>query len=302
MNKETEFMSRMESETIPDVVPTARINFEEYNPNNIVVWEKYIPIADEEERLTKAILNAVDPYLIESEKGQGKTLLVHTVCSKNKIALIEEPVGVGTKRTDLIGTKEINRDGTLFNLGLLPKAIEVANHYKHACLYCDEGNAQDHEIQRYWNRICDGRKSIVANGKTYRLDKDAKLSIVWTINPVTYAGINSMTEDLRSRFVGSVWSYPTEEDFKKVINWKDIPVESAMQPLLTLIQDIYSLRLKGELEYALSIRDIAQFTNYLRYCKDLPTALNEVIMIKYGDASEREIVRIRINDTFGVKI
>ena len=111
-----------------------------------------------------------------------------------------------------------------------------------------------------------------------------------------------MTEDLRSRFVGSVWSYPTEEDFKKVINWKDIPVESAMQPLLTLIQDIYSLRLKGELEYALSIRDIAQFTNYLRYCKDLPTALNEVIMIKYGDASEREIVRIRINDTFGVKI
>ena len=301
MNK-TEFMSRMESETIPDTVPTARINFEEYNPNNIVVWDKYIPISDEQQRLTKAILSAEYPYLIESEKGQGKTLLVHTVCSKNNIALIEEPVGVGTKRTDLIGTKEINRDGTLFNLGLLPKAIEVANHYKHACLYCDEGNAQDHEIQRYWNRICDGRKSIVANGKTYKLNEDAKLSIVWTINPVTYAGINSMTEDLRSRFVGSVWSYPTEEDFKKVINWKDIPVESAMQPLLTLIQDIYSLRLKGELEYALSIRDIAQFTTYLRYCKDLPTALNEVIMIKYGDASEREIVRIRINDTFGVKI
>ena len=266
MNK-TEFMSRMESETIPDTVPTARINFEEYNPTNIVVWDKYIPISDEQQRLTKAILSAEYPYLIESEKGQGKTLLVHTVCSKNNIALIEEPVGVGTKRTDLIGTKEINRDGTLFNLGLLPKAIEVANHYKHACLYCDEGNAQDHEIQRYWNRICDGRKSIVANGKTYKLNEDAKLSIVWTINPVTYAGINSMTEDLRSRFVGSVWSYPTEEDFKKVINWKDIPEETVMNPLLTLIQDIYSLRLKGELEYALSIRDVAQFTNYLRYCK-----------------------------------
>ena len=300
-------MSRMESETIPDVVPTARINFEEYNPNNIVVWEKYIPIADEEERLTKAILNAVDPYLIESEKGQGKTLLVHTVCSKNKIALIEEPVGVGTKRTDLIGTKEINRDGTLFNLGLLPRAIEVANHYKHACLYCDEGNAQDHEIQRYWNRICDGRKSIVANGKTYRLDKDAKLSIVWTINPVTYAGINSLTEDLRSRFIGSVWDYPSNENLEKVINWEQISEDLVKQPLLTLVQDVYALRRKGEVEYALSIRDIAQFCEHFRKIMDsaekpIERAIKEVILIKYTDASERELVKIRANDTFGVSI
>ena len=45
---------------------------------------------------------------------------------------------------------------------------------------CDEANAQEHDIQRYWNRICDGRKSIVANGKTYKLNKGCKLSITWT--------------------------------------------------------------------------------------------------------------------------
>ena len=179
-----EFIKR-EDLDVSGSIPFAPINFDEYHSNNIDVWDEYTEMGSEYQQVQRAIMKANFPYLIESEKGQGKTLLVHTVCSKNNIALIEEPVGVGTKRTDLIGTKEINRDGTLFNLGLLPKAIEVANHYKHACLYCDEGNAQDHEIQRYWNRICDGRKSIVANGKTYKLNEDAKLSIVWTINPVT---------------------------------------------------------------------------------------------------------------------
>ena len=301
MNK-TEFMSRMESETIPDTVPTARINFEEYNPNNIVVWDKYIPISDEQQRLTKAILSAEYPYLIESEKGQGKTLLVHTVCSKNNIALIEEPVGVGTKRTDLIGTKEINRDGTLFNLGLLPKAIEVANHYKHACLYCDEGNAQDHEMQKYRNSICDGRRYVYANGKKYQLNEGCKLAIVWTINPVTYAGVNSMTEDLRSRFTGDVWAYPTKEELKQIIKWDNLSEETIIDPLLQLVQDVYALRVKGEVEYALSIRDIVQFVKYIQSNDSLEQTIRHVILIKYSDITERELVRIRCNDTFGVNV
>ena len=185
MNKETKFMNRMDSETIPNRIPTAEIAFEEYDPKNIDVWDEYVPMRDEDVRLTKAILSAQYPYLIESEKGQGKTLLVHTICKREEIALVEEPIGVGTKKTDLIGTKEINRDGTIFNLGLLPRAIEVANHYGHAVLYGDEGNAQDHEIQRYWNRICDGRKSIVANGKTYKLKEGCK--------PVSYTHLTLPT-------------------------------------------------------------------------------------------------------------
>ena len=289
-------------------IPTAEINFSEYDPENIQVWDEYIPLRNEVEDLQRNVLKAKYPYLIESEKGQGKTLLVHTLCKKLGLALVEDPIGSGTKKSDLIGTKEINSDGTYFSLGLLPKAICVANHFKHAVLYGDEANAQDHDIQRYWNRICDGRKSITANGKSYRLNKGCKLSIVWTINPVTYAGINTMTEDLRSRFVGKVWRYTTKEDLDRVIEWEGIPEATVKTPLLTFIEDVHALRVKGEVDYSLSIRDIVQFCTYFRDCVEegnkwsLQTALEEVILIKYGEPADRELIRIRIKDTFGVQL
>ena len=296
--------------TSDTAVPTIPIDFEEYDPARIEVWDNYIPIRNEVEGLTRAIRNATFPYLIESEKGQGKTLLVHTICKENGIALIDEPVGSGTRKSDLLGSKEINRDGTAFNLGIIPKAIEVANHFGHACLYCDEGNAQDHETQKWWNRICDGRKSITANGKKYKLNADCKLAIVWTINPVTYAGVNSLTEDLRSRFIGSVWDYPSDSDLAKVIDWTDISSDVVKQPLLQLVQDIHALRVKGDLEYALSIRDVAQFCEHLRQisketplpAKPIETVISEAIIVKFSDPTERELVKIRANDTFGVRL
>ena len=318
-------------------IPTVAIDFAQYDPKNIDVWDTYIPIVDEKQRAEDAILSAKTPYLIESEKGQGKTLLIYTICKENNIALIEEQVGRGTRITDLFGSKEINRDGTLFNLGIFPKAIEVANHFGHACLYCDEGNTQDPEVQKLWNRICDGRKSVFANGKNYKLNPNCKLSIVWTTNPVTYAGINSMPEDLRSRFIGDVWEYPSNEQIKKVIDLsKYIPQTKTLaqgngfamiektnassdelifdkfeEYLLTFVQDIHALRMKGDIEYSLSIRDIKQFYDHLVESirtsvnyknKLLEKAIKQVIIFKFEDPGERELVKIRANDTFGVKL
>ena len=72
------------------------------------------------------------------------------------------------------------------------------------------------------------------------------------------------------------------------------------------MQDIYALRMKGDLEYALSIRDIAQFTEHYRdnmdYPKPIQNTIKEVILIKYTDPAERELVRIRCCDTFGVNL
>jgi MoxR-like ATPase len=297
----------MKDKEMKTSIPTLSVDFDQYDPKNIDVWEEYIPIGDEKERLTMSITSANIPYLIESEKGQGKTLLVHTICKENSIALVNEPIGVGTKKSDLIGSKEINRDGTFFSLGLLPKAIEVANHFGHACLYGDEGSNQDHEVQQLWHSICDGRRSIVANGKQYKLKEGCKLSIVWTINPVSYSGVNSMTEALRSRFIGSAWNYPSNSDMENVVDWTDIGIDAIRNPLLTLAQDIYALKLKGDVEYALSIRDLVQFTHHFREIQDkiknpLETALNEVVMIKFSEPAERELVRLRIEDTFDVKL
>ena len=325
-------------------IPTAVINFDEYDPRTIDVWEKFISMNGEKERATQIILDAGNPFLIESEKGQGKTLLIHTICKENNIALIEEQVGPGTRKTDLFGAKEINTNGTLFNLGIFPRAIEVANHFGHACLYCDEGNTQDPETQKLWNRICDDRKSVFINGKNYKLNPNCKLSIVWTTNPITYVGINSMPEDLRSRFIGEIWTYPTSTQIKRVIDWQKIYndcgnanagikntslekmqnqitvpipydlielVDGTLFPgLLTFIQDVHALRMKGDIEYSLSIRDIHQFFNQLfkntlknPNSKDvLEQTFNQVILFKFEDPSEREIIKVRIHDSFGIQL
>ena len=63
-------------------IPVLPIDYDQYSPDNIDVWDEYIPISDEKERLTMAIMEGTIPYLIESEKGQGKTLLTHTICKE----------------------------------------------------------------------------------------------------------------------------------------------------------------------------------------------------------------------------
>ena len=69
----------MKDKEMKTSIPILDIDFEQYDPKNIDVWEEYIPIGNEKERLTMAIKSANIPYLIESEKGQGKTLLTHTI-------------------------------------------------------------------------------------------------------------------------------------------------------------------------------------------------------------------------------
>ncbi len=65
--------------------------------------------------------------------------------------------------------------------------------------------------------------------------------------------------------------------------------------------------MKGDVDYALSIRDLVQFTHHFREIQDdiknpLEVALNEVVMIKFSEPSERELIRLRIEDTFDVKL
>ena len=282
-------------------IPTVVINFDEYDPRSIDVWENFISLNGEKERATQIILDANSPFLIESEKGQGKTLLIHTICKENNIALIEEQVGPGTRKTDLFGSKEINTDGTLFNLGIFPRAIEVANHFGHACLYCDEGNTQDPETQKFWNRICDDRKSVFINGKNYKLNPNCKLSIVWTTNPASYVGINSMPDSQSSQNQVAI---PISYEIKELVNDRIFP------GLITFIKDIHALRMKGDVEYSLSIRDVNQFFNqFFKNSLKNPNAKDlleqtfaQVVLFKFEDPAERELIKVRIQDTFGVKL
>ena len=150
-----------------------------------------------------------------------------------------------------------------------------------------------------------------------------------------------MPEDLRSRFIGEIWKYPTPSQIKKVIDWEKIyincnnpnvsngysqssqnqvavPISHEIKELvndrifpglITFIKDIHALRMKGDVEYSLSIRDVNQFFN--QFFKNhfdpnsknaLEQTFSQTVLFKFEDPAERELIKVRIQDTFGGKL
>jgi hypothetical protein len=138
------------------------------------------------------------------------------------------------------------------------------------------------------------------------LDRDVKLSVVATMNPSTYSGVNTLTEDARSRFIGAVWEYPSNESLKDIVDWSGIPVETVVDPMLQLVQNIHNLRINADVDYSLSPRDIVQFTDCYRMWTDstlgkpLVRSLKNTVLSKFSDLSQRELVKKQIQEIFGV--
>jgi len=290
-----------------------KINFDIYSSKNIEDMGDYIDLHGERKRLEKVIERANKPYLIYGAKGIGKTSLVHSICRDKGYGLVEVNCSAGTNNARLEGRLQVDNQGSYFERGIIPTAFEVSNHFKHVVLYIDEIGALSHDIQKWLNRPLDNRNSCNAGGRTYKLNPDCKMSIIATTNPIEYAGVNNLTEDLRSRFIGRIWDYPNSEQMARIIDWTDIPELDVKEPLLTLAQDTYGLRTKGDVEYVLSTRDILQFVDVYRdlmldYDDEDPNiitnvlmeTIHETIMIKYTDPNERELIKSRVQETFGV--
>ena len=71
---------------------------------------------------------------------------------------------------------------------------------------------------------------------------------------------------------------------------------------MSLCQQINGLKAKLQVDYVFSPRDIDQFCDVVRTYPDwsINDVLENVVLIKYNDPQEREQVRIRIEETFGV--
>jgi MoxR-like ATPase len=288
-------------------IPTLPINYDLYEP---IRFGDYVKMGTEVEDLETSI-NAGLPYLLEGEKGIGKTMLVTEVCAKNDISLVSYNCSSGTTMGDIIGREHLNTNGSVFKLGVLPTAIEVANKTGKAILYLDELNALEPEIQKMLNPVIDDRRSLIVNNKLYKLNEGVLFTIVASQNPSYYAGVNQLNEDLRSRFVGNVIDYPTSSQIASVIDWTDIPEEEVKDPLLSLAIDTVAMKKEGKIDYVISIRDIALFCRVYRAYKQLVLpdtddtlirTLKTAILMKFSDYEDRQVIRARISDVFGVNI
>lgn len=293
-------------------VQTATIDYNSYMPFKWGV--EYKQIDNEAEQLEKFIMNSSLPYLIESEKGMGKTLLVTDIALKHNLPLYTVSCSSGTRPSDLTGRLHVDERGSFYQLGALPTAIELANHFGHAILYMDEINTLENEVQKICNPVFDERCSIYVNGKTYRLNDGCKLSIVATMNPVSYSGVNSLNEDLKSRFVGKVWNHTVRQQLELAVDWTDIQ-DTIREQVINLCEDMKRMRIKGELSYSLSTRDVKQLTDIIRMFADgkdmentnvykevMKEALSTcVINHKLDTEEERKSMGKLVYDVFGVQ-
>jgi MoxR-like ATPase len=298
-------MSRKE---IEGQIPTVPVNFDLYKP---IRFGKYIEMSNELSMLENAIENGL-PFLMEGEKGVGKTMAVTEACAKTDTALVTFSCSSGTTMGDILGREHLYNGDSVFQLGVLPTAILCANKSKNkrAVLYLDELNALDPEIQKMLNPVIDDRRCIYVNNERYALDDGVKFTIIATQNPSYYSGVNPLNEDLRSRFVGKVIEYPTSDQIAQVIDWTDIDEDNIQQPLLSLAVDTLSMKKESKIDYVISVRDIALFAKLYRSFLTMNLSPEECLinaiecglLIKYADAEEREVVRSRAQDTFGVNV
>jgi len=288
-------------------VPTETIDFDMYKPRR---WgAPYIPIADEEQELEQFVLSE-DPnthYMITSEKGMGKTLLVYHIACKNDIPIIMLSCSSATKEGDLLGRVQVDTEGSYFQLGVLPKAVELANRSGRCILYLDELNALDEQMQKILNSLLDERRSVIANGREYIVKKDCKLQAIATTNPLGL-GTNTIIEDLKSRFpFGKEWIYSSEH--YKVFKWT-MPAD-LKERFIKFTEDLRSLRIRDSMSYSLSTRDLKAINT----CYDIAVAkykdeeaiirmvLNTcVINHKFDTYEERKAVKELAYDVFGVRI
>ena len=280
-------------------------------PENLRNWGKYVPIALEMKRLEERILQGTYPYLLEGDKGIGKTLMIHTLAKKLGYALVEIRCNDSIKERHLFGAPQIDESGSYFMAGKLTHAYKALPIYKKVMVHFDDLGALSLEMQVAILSMCDARQSIDVNGTEMTVPDGCELFIVGTTNPASYGAINPIQEALRSRFVGEILPYPKQDGMKKILDWKDIPIDTVQEPLLTVASNTHDLRIKNDVDYVISPRDIEQFISTYRYNvvslkKTHKVALEEcirqTILIKYSDASERELIRVRCQETFGVSV
>jgi len=274
-----------------------------YYPANV---PEYVE-GNDEMKLFKAHLETGIPILLYGFKGTGKTLSLAKLASNLKCPIMQADCSENTKTRDLIGRFVIVGNEVMYQLGILPMAIELANREGQAILVLEELNALTPNMQKVLNQVLDwrGHVHVPEINKIFRLENGHKLLISATANPSTYGGIFELNEDLVSRFAKVIFDYPKERVEKEILTAYGCDENEMQQRLLTLAKETRT----GELEYALSPRDIILvWKTYQAYKeqmsdeKALTHALENIVVSRYDDKDANATIRQRINSIFGTMI
>lgn len=236
--------------------------------------------------------------LLKGPKGDGKSLSIITFASQNNIPIVIQESSEDTKKYDLQGSQFLIGSETVYVLGCIPTAIDVANETGKCILLLEELNALTPQVQKQLNAVADFRKmsSLPHIGRVYRLREGAMLWIVATMNPSVYGGTYDLNEDLKSRFEEIEVTYPNPAQERRIL-------KAACPNLIQDAQLDLIIRMANESRqqatgYALSTRDLVRLVHTVAQL-GLDTAIQLVLCKFEGD--DRNTIIKRINSIFGPK-
>lgn len=300
---------RPEPETRATGVEVISVDPDAYMPRGI---PKYVALNDEFQ-VFEAHLESGIPLLLVGPKGIGKTLSLAAFAAKEQIPIIQFDCSENTKRYDLVGRFVLIGEEVKFLLGAMPTAVEVANAKGACILVFEELNCLTPQMQKVLNQLLDWRRHVYVPevNRIYRLKPGVRLLIAATMNPSTYGGVHELNEDLASRFAMWYWDYPKTSEEERVVRevaGDGVP-EEILMAMIKLAQETRASVKAGDIEYALSPRDVIQFCQvYKAYSKRfsrqelLLKALETTVLGRYEDERARDFIKARIDSIFGIVV
>ena len=140
------------------------------SPDKIVLWNEYIEVNDEMKVLRKRIKKASLPYLIEGDKGTGKTLMVRTLAKELGYAYVEINCGDNIKDRHLFGSPQLDSDTSYWNAGKITTAFKGLKIYKKVLIFFDDIGNLPTEVQLQLLSLFDKRKSIDVAGQVFNVE------------------------------------------------------------------------------------------------------------------------------------
>jgi nitric oxide reductase NorQ protein len=238
--------------------------------------------------------------ILVGPKGVGKSLSVAAFCAEKKYPVITFDCSEDVRRAQLIGMFVLRGNETPFVLGPLSTAFEVANEAGHCVLILEEINALSPQMQKVLNSTTDFRKTIEVPEarRIFKLNPEAKLWVVGSMNTSAYGGVYSLNEDLKSRFRMLPVEYPKLTDERNVVTTvlsaRSISVEKAvLDKVFTFAKETR----QNATDYSLSTRDVVQIAEDIHL-----VGLNKALLLAMGkfEGSDREMLFERIRSIFGL--
>ena len=259
------------------------------------------------------------PLILVGPTGVSKTHMLQFYAQEHDLAYVSIDCSAQTEKGDLIGKWTMHDGNTVFSLGVIPTAIEVANKLGKCMLVFEEINALTPEAQKMINSIRDFRKDVTISDldETYRLNQGAELLICGTMNyGVGYAGINDLNTDFKSGFMFELRGYPDHEIEEQILKTftkldKDLIRLSINLAVMTrndadLEQKISPKHLvKFGQAYDTALGVFGQTHNATEPFEDneaLKQALRLTIVNEYFEPEDREKIFTWIKDIFDVNL